>query len=206
VFHYSLLNTSNMASFVEQPQFPQFDQNGIPICEPTICIPRVFPNISDRRIFAIFRELRVGFVEKIDMVPREGKDGKQYNMVFVKFRNWFVTDEASNAMRERLLSGEQVKIVYDESWFWKVSAHQQKIAKEPVQNTPRKNIPFVDFEFREVPVRNQKQLHAEHKASKSIQRTPQQSLPRVNIYEALCNVADETQPETQPEEGEWTEL
>ena len=125
------------------------DQNGVPLNEPSICIPRVFSNISDRRIFAIFRELRMGFVEKIDLVPRVGKDGKEYNMVFVHFRNWFTNDVIATAMRNRLLGGEQVKIVYDEPWFWKVHAYEPKKQTAATDGDARRSAPFVDFEFRE---------------------------------------------------------
>lgn len=137
----------------DAPAFKQqVDANGLPLSEPSICIPRVFANIRKERVFAIFRELRVGFVENIEMVERTDKDGKPYNMVFVHFRHWFVKDEAADAMRERLLADEQVKIVYDEPWFWKIHAYKPRKAVAPKRtdedgkSRPR---PFVDFEFRE---------------------------------------------------------
>lgn len=122
------------------------DSNVVPTeSKPVICIPRVFPNITERRVFAIFRQLQLGFIEKIDFKERVGKDGKNYNMVFVHFRNWFVQNEFAHSVRERLLAGEQVKIVYDDPWFWKVHAYEPKAVV-----AENRRVPFVDFEFREV--------------------------------------------------------
>lgn len=171
----------------DQSQRPQVDADGIPLNEPSICIPRVFSNISDRRIFAIFRELRVGFVEKIDMVQRTGKDGKEYNMVFVHFRNWFIQDEAAAIMRERLLDGEQAKIIYDEPWFWKIHAYKPKPKKSQARsNDERRPLPFVDFEFREAPKRIQRRP-----APPTHQAPSPQVASQPNIYSALEDM-DET--------------
>jgi len=183
---------------------PRLDQNGIPLCEPSICIPRVFQNISDRRIFAIFRELRIGFVEKIDMVERTGKDGKEYNMVFVHFRNWFVQDEIADVMRERLLSGEQVKIVYDEPWFWKIHAWKPK--QERRQAEGRRVQPFVDFEFREQ-VKRTRPAPPTRKAPKVAGKD--QEFPKANRYagfvKAVTSDDHEPTPPTQEEKPDALE-
>lgn len=169
--------------------YPDMDSNGIPLSAPSICIPRVFPNISDRRIFAIFRELNVGFVDNIDLVSRVGSDGKEYNMVFVHFRNWF-NNEAACIMRERLLDGEQIKIVYDEPWFWKIHAYKPKASIKPKDN--QRATPFVDFEFREV-VKAQQKTRPAPPVKPAPKRVKSSMVP--NIYSALT---------IENEEGEYT--
>ena len=37
------------------------------------------------------------------------------------FLDWFENENAKNA-RERLMNGKDIKIIYDEPWFWKISA------------------------------------------------------------------------------------
>lgn len=167
------------------------DSYGIPVNQPCICIPRVFTNISDRRIFAIFRELRLGFVDTIDMVPRKGKDGKEYNMVFVHFRNWFINDEMVATMRERLLDGEQVKIVYEDPWFWKIHAYKPK--QPSFRHDDSQTVPFVDLEFRERNTRS-RPAPPTHAPPRIEQSTP------VNIYSALDTDEDREEREEDHEE------
>lgn len=195
--------SSSFSNATEATQHAHFDENGVPLSAPSICIPRVFSNISDKRIFAIFRELRVGFVEKIDLVERTGKDGVSYNMVFVHFRNWFVNDEMAYAMRQRLLNGEQVKIVYDEPWFWKVHAYEPKQTKT---RDDRRARPFVDFEFREVVTRGSGRPAPPSRpapALASISEAKETAAPP-NIYSALA-VEDDDSSEEQTAEQTSTE-
>lgn len=167
-----------------QVNFNAVSQDIEDVSSPSICIPRVFPNISDKRIFAIFRELRVGFVERIDMVPQVGKDGKEYNKVFIHFKHWFLNDETACAMRERLLDGEQVKIVYDEPWFWKIHAYVPKPARQ--QRQEQRPAPFVDFEFREAPKKRVAVVPPESR--RPAHQAKSRIVPRpapLNIYSAL---------------------
>lgn len=101
---------------------------------PTICIPRVFPNIDRMRIHRIFDDLNIGNIESIDLVCRRSANGDMYNLVYVHFDKWF-NNENANTVRTKLLNGEEVKIIYDEPWYWKVTGlkeHQHKIiVKEP---------------------------------------------------------------------------
>lgn len=88
---------------------------------PSICIPRVFSNISWGRVKGIFEKLGLGEVDRVDMVNKKNEKGESYKRVFVHFKKWATTDEARQC-REKLISGDQVKIVYDEPWYWKISA------------------------------------------------------------------------------------
>lgn len=191
-FSEIVINTLTTETMASQINFNGQQDTEMDVSSPTICIPRVFPNISDKRIFAIFRELRVGFVDHIDMVPQIGKDGKEYNKVFIHFKHWFMNDESACAMRERLLEGEQVKIVYDEPWFWKVHAY----APKQQQREEHRPAPFVDFEFREAPKKRVAVVPPESRRP-AHQARPRTSRPQpLNIFSALSPSSSEGDSES----------
>ena len=107
------------------------DFRTLPDCVPSLCIPRVYPNISEGRIRKIFDELDMGVIERIDIVSKTTEKGERFNRVFIHMARWFQNGNASVA-RERLLGGKDIKIVYDDPWFWKVSA--LKNCDKPVNN------------------------------------------------------------------------
>jgi hypothetical protein len=90
---------------------------------PSICIPRVFPNIDEKRIRKIFGELQIGTIELIDIVNKKTEKGENFNRVFIHFNSWYNNANA-NQVRTRLLEGKEIKIIYDDPWFWKVSAYR----------------------------------------------------------------------------------
>ena len=89
----------------------------------SICIPRVFKNINEKRIREILYSLNLGFIERVDMVAKTGTNGGEFWCVFVHFSKWNVSPDA-DAVREKLENGDKVKIVYDNPWFWLVSLYK----------------------------------------------------------------------------------
>lgn len=87
---------------------------------PSICIPRVFANITRKDVVDTFEKvLGRNCIERIDMIYQRDKlDG--YQRVFVHFKN---IDTSSNyvIMSKRLKEGKHVNVVYSEPWFWKCS-------------------------------------------------------------------------------------
>jgi len=96
---------------------------------PTLCIPRVFPNIKEQRIRRIFDDLNLGVIDRVDIVPKTSESGEQYNRVFVHFSKWNTTSSAEE-VRTRLQEGKEIKIIYDEPWFWRVSAYRPPITRQ----------------------------------------------------------------------------
>ena len=106
----------------------------------SIVIPRVFKNIGEKRIRAIIYKLNFGFLQRVDIVPKRGKD---FNVVFLHFSAWN-TNPTANAIRSRLDNGEQVKVVYEEPWYWLIKKSE---ATRP-EDRPKKQqrpAPFIDF-------------------------------------------------------------
>jgi hypothetical protein len=108
------------------------DFRTLPANVPVLCIPRVYPNISEGRIRKIFDDLDMGTLERIDIVSKTSEKGEKFNRVFVHFRRWNNSDNANTA-RERLLNGKEIKIIYDDPWFWKISAYREAERKPAPQ-------------------------------------------------------------------------
>ena len=100
--------------------------------EPSICIPRVFSNICEYRIKEIFQKVfGIDSIERVDIVRKkiggaynggEYNDGA-YNKVFVHFWDWPIEHAE---IRKKLMDGKEIKIVYEQPWFWKCSASRSK--------------------------------------------------------------------------------
>jgi hypothetical protein len=124
--------------------------------QPVLCIPGVFANIKEERIRRIFNDLNIGNVDRVDIVVPKvsvesgGKENK-FNRVFIHL-NWNDTPDAV-ACRKKLIEGKDVKIIYDEPWFWRVSAYRPPAPKKPFQSQskprtfqPKKATLELDFE------------------------------------------------------------
>lgn len=115
--------------------------------EISLCIPRVFVNIDEKRVRAVFEQL-LGKIYRVDIIERANEKGEKYKRVFVHFEYWYNTEEAQKA-KARLEEGKELKIVYDDPWFWKVSIN--KVNTRPRQrinllSKPKPSNPRIDFE------------------------------------------------------------
>ena len=99
-----------------------FNLNLLAESQPSICIPRVFINITEKKIRQVFDELSLGKISRIDIVKeRKNEKGEVFNRVYIHFEKWFWNEDAQTA-RRKLILGKEIKIIYDNPWFWKVSA------------------------------------------------------------------------------------
>lgn len=93
--------------------------------EPSLCIPRTFSNITWKKVKETFEQLfGQGCVERVDVVKKTHENGDTFNRIFIHFKYW---PEKSEEIRQRFLNGQELKIVYDEPWFWKCS--MSRVAK-----------------------------------------------------------------------------
>ena len=81
----------------------------------TIYIPRVSIAIPRQKIFEIFSNLKVGFIDKIIEYPL--KNDTTTKRVLVKFKTW-VNNKNSQIIMTRFNVDKDIKIVYDDPWFW----------------------------------------------------------------------------------------
>ena len=114
--------------------------------QPSICIPRVFNNIDKARILTVFDSLNIGKVHHIDIVERKNEKGVSVKRAYVHFDKWYWNEDAQ-AARRKLITGKEIKIVYDTPWFWKVSAIRSQTNERPPQQKPvRSFVPHIEFD------------------------------------------------------------
>ena len=127
----------------EQEQKQQF-------VSPSLCIPRTHANIRRERIFAVLRSLNLGWVGRIDIVPKRNEDGAEYVRVFIHFTKWF-NNHQTRQFLERLDVDGHARIVYDEPWYWKVTKSTMPAPEEFKPKEPRAEVqsrypkPRIDF-------------------------------------------------------------
>jgi len=121
----------------------QIDFRTLPTNVPSLCIPRVFSNWTEGRIRRVFDDLSMGEIQRIDVVSKTTEKGEKFNRVFVHFKRWF-SNENADMTRERVLNGKEIKIVYDDPWFWKVSAYREPKKQTNGRERPRASIQFDD--------------------------------------------------------------
>ena len=98
-----------------------------PLSEPSLCIPRVFANVTENRIIRCWELLlgADGVISRVDMIQQhDQQDNYDYWRVFIHFNEWPDTP-SSNEIRTRILQGETCKVVYDDPWWWNVSASRR---------------------------------------------------------------------------------
>jgi len=98
----------------------------------SFCIPRVFNNISYKRLFTVFKNLRWGFLERVDTIRVQPKDAKKkpYKRAFIHFAPGRFNKRNGEAMAalEHMVAGNDVQLEYEEGkqWYWLVSLSQAR--------------------------------------------------------------------------------
>ena len=114
------------------------DEALIPIPEPepepisnlSLFIPRVFVNISSKRIVQIFHSLRIGKVNRVDFLRKRGRNGRPYNAMFVHFEHWYDNTAARNFQARVRDPSQEARLVYDDPWYWVVLENRSWDNKE----------------------------------------------------------------------------
>jgi hypothetical protein len=133
----------------------------------TVFIPRVFSNIKESRISNVFDNLNIGSVERVDLVPKTGKNGETYNMAFVHFAMVYNTDAGSKFRSDIEGPDKKAKIAYDGQWFWHVLPFEQK--QSPTQKP--------EDEF------NQQQQHEQQQQEQQEQQQQEQYQPQLTPHQ-----------------------
>ncbi len=84
----------------------EFDLRNISDNQPSICIPRVFDNIDEKRIRNIIDQLCIGKIRRIDIVERKSENEsngrrkpEKFNRVFIHFDAWHSNPAANDARK-----------------------------------------------------------------------------------------------------------
>ncbi len=100
--------------------------DNLPFHEPSICIPRAHVTVQGRNIREVVRErfieLGIGRIDRIDSVYKNNDRGEKFCTIYIHMKYWNTKNKEGVKLRNLLLEGEEVKIVYDDPWFWKCTA------------------------------------------------------------------------------------
>jgi len=100
----------------------------------SICIPRIFENIPNKKIVGTFERLKIGKVDHMDIVWKTSRDGSSYKMAFIHFSEWNMNSSAAIKLREDIENPNvDAKVVYDDPWYWIVLPNQSRVS-EPLSN------------------------------------------------------------------------
>jgi hypothetical protein len=94
------------------------------------------------------------------VIQKQNEKGEKFKRVFVHIKEWLQHSDAQKA-KERLLAGKELKIVYDDPWFWKVAVNKwvAKPKPKPVPvpiPKPKIRIDYEDSEDNRVETRDLK--------------------------------------------------
>jgi hypothetical protein len=103
----------------------------IPLFMPSLFIPRAFINITQSAIIKTFKKMKFGRIESVVMLKHTSPTGELYNSVIVNII--WNTDPSSRNVRNSLLNGREINIMYDNPWFWKVVAYKIATIKKSVK-------------------------------------------------------------------------
>lgn len=84
----------------------------------SICIPRVFNNITKSKIRFVFNKLNIGQIERIDIISYISKSTK-VNRVFIHFNSLYNTKNSNKICNILNNDNGIFKVIYDTPWFWK---------------------------------------------------------------------------------------
>jgi len=90
-----------------------------------LCIPRVDQKTTEKQIKNIFNHLNLALLDHIDIIC---KKEEKYKRVFIHIKKWFNTENAKIA-QNRLQNDKDIKVIYEDPWFWKISVYKKPINK-----------------------------------------------------------------------------
>ena len=83
---------------------------------PIICIPKVDRNINKNFIYDIFERANFGKIKKIDLI-----NTNYTKRAFIHYESWN-TNKRTIKVKNWLIEGKDIKIIYNKPWYWKCSA------------------------------------------------------------------------------------
>ena len=108
----------------------------------SVCIPRIFHNIPNKKIVGTFEKLNMGKVKNMDIVWKTGRDGSSYKMAFVHFSTWNIHNSSARHFREQVEDPNvNAKLVYDDPWYWLVLPNNSTTIINSYKNRTKNFVP-----------------------------------------------------------------
>ena len=133
---------------------------------PGVYIPMLFKNITEEKLKQIFKDLDIFTPSKIDINPKKMANGHEECNAFIHVEKWHVNENAQR-MRKMLMSDQEVKIVFNDPWFFicKRKHEEHEVPSTNPSPPPPPSPPFIDLGFIAPPPSN----------IKGVSRTPSPS-------------------------------
>lgn len=96
----------------------------------SIFIPCVTNTTTEEQIKRVFKNLDLGIVSRVDFVEKDSTS--KYFMAFVHFDYWLINN-SSYHLQERILNYGQGKIVYNDPYYWIVMENQNPRTKAEIE-------------------------------------------------------------------------
>ena len=91
--------------------------------ELTLCIPRLSADIKEQFIRQTFNKLNLGQIGKIDLIVKRNDNGSTFKRAFIHYTT-LNNNENVLYIKSRLDNDQDIKVVYDNPWYWKVSINK----------------------------------------------------------------------------------
>ena len=118
----------------------------------SLYIPHVFVNITEERMVQSFQKRQIGKVNHVDFVAKFGKGNKIHHSAYLHFDYWYDT-KASQDMQSDLEIGKEVRMYYDDPWYWlvyengvmknEIQEREEEVIKKPIQRYERKQVLYL---------------------------------------------------------------
>ena len=92
----------------------------------SLCIPRVSSDITKHDIEDIIKPLGLGEIRNIEILTKKKEPNNKKSCVFIHFKKWYSTSNAIKA-HSLLTNDKDIKVFYDEPWFWKIYIYKPKV-------------------------------------------------------------------------------
>ena len=119
---------------------------------PSICLPRVYIHFDQAYVERVFfewfgaTETNESCIQRIDMIQRQDRNTQEpFHVVFVHFKKNMPKTKVIEDFVEKLEKDEEVEIIYNNPWFWKVRKNNGK-RRGRVEGGPRMILNEEDME------------------------------------------------------------
>ena len=94
--------------------------------QPSFFVHFAYANVTEEMISQTLEALNLGSIREISLKPATNKKNERGNSIVVHFNQWF-RNPTSDKVRQKLISGESIKINYNPKAYLQVIAFQPKV-------------------------------------------------------------------------------
>jgi hypothetical protein len=100
--------------------------------QPSFFVHFAYANVTEEMISQTLEALNLGDIREISFKPATNKKNERGNSIVVHFNQWF-RNTTSDKVRQKLISGESIKINYNAKAYLQVIAFQTKVKATEAQ-------------------------------------------------------------------------